>query len=111
MNFLDRLRKLMELNKDNNSTLAKKSGVPYTTINGLFIRGWETAQLSTIRRICEYYNVSLDYMVYGSDALSEAAQMVAARFDNLDEAGKSAVNAIIETQQQRIKDYGHAEKI
>lgn len=72
MDFFDRLRKLMEQNGDtNNSVLAKKSGIPYTTIDGLFKRGWEKAQIITIQRICDYYGVSLDYMVYGADKLSE----------------------------------------
>lgn len=95
MDFLDRLRNLMDRNDDNDSTLAKKSGIPYTTINGLFKRGWEKAQVSTIQRICQYYNVSLDYMVYGAEGLSEEALVLAAKFDSLNEAGKELLRNTI----------------
>ena len=110
MDFLDRLRDLMEKHGDNNSTLAKNSGIPYTTIDGLFKRGWEKAQITTIQKICQHYGVLLDYMVYGADGLSVDAQMAAAKYDSLDGPGKSAVNAILENQQQRIRDYGPATK-
>lgn len=106
MDFLDRLRILMEKNKDNNSTLAKKSGIPYTTIDGLFKRGWEKAQISTIQRICDHYGISIDYMVYGVDKLSEESQMVAAKFENLDAPGKELVISVIDMQNKRIGEYG-----
>ena len=44
--------------------LAQKSGVPYTTIVGLYERGADNARLSTLNRICTCFNVSLDYLVY-----------------------------------------------
>lgn len=106
MDFLDRLRTLMKQNKDNNATLAKKSGIPYTTIDGLFKRGWEKAQITTIQKICDFYGVSLDYMVYGTGKLSEESQMLAAKFDNLDDAGKEAVTAVTDSQVKRIEKYG-----
>lgn len=95
MNFLDRLRILMGNNGDNNSSLAKKSGIPYTTIDGLFKRGWEKAQISTIQRICDYYRVSLDYMVYGADKLSTDAIMVAAKYEKASEYGKAIIDCVL----------------
>lgn len=107
MDFLDRLRLLMNQNgDDNNSVLAKRSGIPYTTIDGLFKRGWEKAQISTIQKICDYYGVSLDYMVYGADKLSAESQVLAAKFDNLDDSGKDVVIAVTDLQIKRIETYG-----
>lgn len=107
MDFLDRLRKLMLQNGDsNNAVLARKSGIPYTTIDGIFKRGWEKAQISTIQRICDYYGVSLDYMVYGADKLSEVSQIIAAKYETLDDPGKELVAAVLETQAKRIEKYG-----
>lgn len=102
MDFLDRLKIIMAKNNDNNSTLAKKSGIPYTTIVGLFKRGWETAQLTTIQRICEHYSVSIDFMVYGVDKLSEESQMIAAKYDTLDDAGKELINVVVDLQVKRM---------
>lgn len=96
MDFLGRLKILMEKNGDNNSTLAKKSGIPYTTIDGLFKRGWEKAQLSTIQKICQHYGVLLDYMVYGAEGLSHEGQEVAAKYETLDSAGKELLQVALQ---------------
>lgn len=111
MDFLDRLKIMMEKYGDNNSSLARKSGIPYTTIDGLFKRGWEKAQLSTIQRICTYYKVSMDYMVYGLDGLSEEAQMLAAQYDMLDESGMNLVKVVLDSQIERINKHGKLRKI
>ena len=95
MDFLERLSFLMKSNGDNKSTLSAKSGIPYTTIDGLYKRGWEKAQTSTIQRICEYYNVSLDYMVYGAKGLSNDAMLLASKFDTLNDAGKELVSTTL----------------
>lgn len=100
MDFLARLKMLMEKSGDNNSTLAKKSGIPYTTIDGLFKRGWEKAQISTIQKICQHYGVSIDYMVYGSGALSEDTLLMAAKYESLDQHGRDLVDAIINVEGQ-----------
>jgi hypothetical protein len=96
MDFLDRLRVLMEKHGDNNSTLAKKSGIPYTTIDGLFKRGWEKAQISTIQKICNHYNVTLDYMVYGAWKLSEESLIIAAQYESISPYGKAMIDCIVE---------------
>jgi len=62
MDFLSKLEWLMKRDGLNRSTLAQKSGVPYTTIVGLFERGAENARLSTLNRLCACFNVSLDYL-------------------------------------------------
>lgn len=111
MDFLDRLRAMMEKHGDNNSSLAKKSGIPYTTIDGLFKRGWEKAQVSTIQKICGYYNVSLDYMVYGTEGLSDDAQLLAAKYDMLDESGMNLVKVVLESQVERVSKHGKLKKI
>ena len=100
MDFLNRLRSLMEKYNDNNSTLAKKSGIPYTTIDGLFKRGWEKAQTSTIMRICDYYNVPIDYMVYGTEKLSTDALIVAAKYDAISDYGKAIINCVLEQEDK-----------
>ena len=62
MNFLEKLDYLMEERAINKSKLSKISGVPYTTIDGFYKKGYENTKLSTIRRISEALNVSLDYL-------------------------------------------------
>ena len=60
MGFLEKLDWLMERDNLNKHTLAQKSGIPYTTIIGLYERGISNARLSTIKRLCEIFDVALD---------------------------------------------------
>lgn len=63
MNFLEKLDYLMNLKNINKSTLAKESGVPYTTIDAFYKKGYENAKISTIKKLCTYFGVTLDYLI------------------------------------------------
>ena len=67
MDFLERLNLLKERTGDNNSTLAKRSGIPYTTIDGLYKKGFANVKLSTLEALCAYFGVTLDYLVKGKE--------------------------------------------
>lgn len=64
MEFLKKLDWLMERDGLNKHTLAQKSGIPYTTIIGLYERGATNARLSTLNKLCSIFDVPLDYLVY-----------------------------------------------
>lgn len=64
MNLLEKLDRLIDSHGLNKHTLAKKCGVPYTTIVGLYERGTDKARLSTIQKLCDYFEVPMDYLVY-----------------------------------------------
>ena len=63
MDFLQKIDQLMIESGLNKHTLAQKSGIPYTTIVGLFERGKENARVSTINKLCSFFNVSMDYLL------------------------------------------------
>lgn len=63
MTLLQKLTELMESHGDTVASLSRKSGVPYTTIDGLFKKGFTGAKISTIQAIARAYGVSLDYMI------------------------------------------------
>lgn len=63
MNFLEKIDRLMFDRGINRHTLAAQSGIPYTTIMGLYTKGYDKIQLSTLKRLCDYFGVSLDYLV------------------------------------------------
>lgn len=62
MTLLEKLDALKQATGDTNATLARKSGIPYTTIDGLYKKGYANMKLSTIQALCDYFNVSLDYL-------------------------------------------------
>lgn len=45
----------------NKSSLAKACDIPYTTIDGWYKRGYEGLKLPTLRKLSDYFNLSLDY--------------------------------------------------
>jgi predicted membrane-bound dolichyl-phosphate-mannose-protein mannosyltransferase len=66
MAFLDNLEKLMIQNNIKNlNTLSKSSNIPYTTLKNFYVRGTENIGISTLKKLAEYFNVTLDYLVYG----------------------------------------------
>lgn len=63
--FLDTLESLMKERKLNKNSLARESGIPYTTIDGFYKKGCENIKLSTLTRLASFFGVSLDYLVNG----------------------------------------------
>ena len=64
MNFLEKLDYLMQKEKINKNILSKNSGIPYTTIDGFYKKGYQNTKLSTIQKLATYFNVSLDYLIF-----------------------------------------------
>lgn len=80
MGLTDKLDILMKEKNINKAELARASGVPYTTIDGFYKKGSENAKLSTLKKICAYFNCSLDYLAGDSVSL-EQTTTIAAHFD------------------------------
>ena len=79
MTFTEKLDKLMQERHINKSILAKESGVPYTTIDGLYKKGSDNIKLSTLRKLSSYFNCSLDYLV--DDEIENDADISAEQFN------------------------------
>lgn len=113
MDFLQKLDYLKNLFGETNKTLADRSGVPYTTIVGLYKNGYTGVRLSTLLKLSEHFAVSIDYLVKDEKPLSDffsddgamfsndAFQMLHA-LDDLDEFGKKAVQAVIQAESARM---------
>jgi repressor LexA len=63
MKLTDKLDKLMKQRGISRMGLAKESGVPYTTIVNFYEKGTENVKLSTLKKLAEYFDCSLDYLV------------------------------------------------
>lgn len=104
MTFLEKLDLLMEEKHINKPKLAELSGVPYTTIDGFYKKGYQNAQISNVRKIAKVLGVSVDYLFEEDDAAEEIsfeARMLAKSYDTLDDWGKKAVRGLIATEAQR----------
>lgn len=116
MNFLEKLDYMMEKMSINKSKLSQISGVPYTTIDGFYKKGYENTKISTVRKIASALNVSLDYLVDDNISderykpprakkspsdLSEEAKKVAKDYDSIDKFGQRTVRAVIDIEKER----------
>lgn len=123
MNFLEKLNYLMEKMSINKSKLSQISGVPYTTIDGFYKKGYENTKISTIRKIAAALNVSLDYLVDDNildesyqpptikkaPSISEEAQKIAKSYEKLTDHGKGAVKAILGYEEKALANYSQHE--
>ncbi len=63
MNFLEKLDMLKAAKGLNNHSLANLSGIPYTTIDGWYKKGYDRIKLSHLRKLCDCFEISLDALV------------------------------------------------
>lgn len=103
MSLLDRLDVLMKERNEKPTDLARGASIPVTTIYGLYQKGYENAKLSTLIKICDYYGVTLDYLVKGADGISDEAQLMAAKFDALDAHGQRIVSCVLDLEYDRLR--------
>ncbi len=81
--FLDNLEQLMKERKWNKRTLARESGVPYTTIDGFYKKGSDNTKLSTLLKIASALDVSIDRLVGGEDfSVSEKEKKIICAYRN-----------------------------
>lgn len=62
-NFIDKLDYLMEHQQLNRNILSGKSGIPYTTIDNWYKRGYEGLKLTTLKKLSNALNVDIDYWI------------------------------------------------
>lgn len=63
MNFLQKLDFMMEKYSLNKRTLSQNSGIPYTTIDGWYKKGYEGMKVSTLRILSDYFNTVVNFWV------------------------------------------------
>ncbi len=97
MNLLDKLDMLMNEKGLNKRTLSQSSGVPYTTIVGLYTKGYEGVRMNTIKSIARFFGVSTDYLI--QDDISD-------RFYGLSiSCSESSQQELTSDEQKLIDDY------
>lgn len=91
--------------------LAEKIGVTNRAVSN-WESGTNGVDVDLIPAICAALDISPNELLGTptKEELTEEALTFAKTFDSLDASGKAAVTAVLETQQQRIKEYGRLEK-
>lgn len=65
--FLKNLDMLLKEKGIRKSVLSRESGIPYTTIDGFYKKGYENIKLSTLQKIADYFDVSVDFLIGKSE--------------------------------------------
>ena len=93
MSVTEQLDKYMDIHKCKISDIARLSGIPYTTIKGLYDKGDENVKLSTLKKLRTLLNCTLDELVGlnvqdGSFSLEE--RLLLEKFKKLTPANQKA---------------------
>lgn len=114
MNFLEKLDFLMKKYGLNKRTLSQKSDIPYTTIDNWYKRGYEGLKLTTLRKLNDFFNTTLDYWIldeitdpnYGKSSGFEVEydeMEHIKKYRTLDEHGKEMVDFTLLKEWERVK--------
>ncbi len=115
MTFLDKLDFMMRKLNIGKSGLSEKSGVPYTTIDSFYKKGFENTKMSTIKKIADALDVSLDYLMVDSITDEEYGKTNGflihypemehiKKYRTLDRYGKEVVDLVLDKEAERVAD-------
>ncbi|MBR1590393.1 MAG: helix-turn-helix transcriptional regulator [Acidaminococcaceae bacterium] len=98
MSVTEQLDKYMQIHKYKISDIARLSGVPYTTIKGLYDKGDENVKLSTLKKLRSLMNCTLDELVgVNSQAdLTIEENLFLKQFRELDEINRKSILVTID---------------
>ena len=71
MAFTDNLQSLMSAKGISRRKLAKECGISPSAVNSWFNRSAENISLPTLKKLSEYFGVSIEELVYGSETRRE----------------------------------------
>ena len=96
LTILDKLKKEYNLN---NRKLSIESGIPYSTIDAFYKIGYDNIKLSTLLKLANYFNVSLDYLINGDETIlnSKEKDLIIAYRNN--PGMQQAVNKLLGIEQ------------
>lgn len=113
MTFTEKLNYLMEQKGiKNRSQLSKLSGIPYTTIVGFFEKGTENIRRTTLIKLSDFFDCSLEYLVsdeihdenYGKSIgfnINSSEILHLQKYRALDEHGKRIIDFNLNEEYER----------
>lgn len=117
MTFIEKIEFLIKDNGLNKRQFSIEADIPYNTIRNFWIQGVDKMQLPTFRKLCDYFNVTMDSMAYddreieyktdlSSEPLPKDQLQLIYDFRLLDERGQASVMDTV----RRELEYTHDEK-
>lgn len=121
MTFLEKLDALMKRRGLNKRMLSIQAGIPYTTIDNWYKRGYEGLKLSTAGKLAEFFNTTTDFFLrenltdpnYGKTLgfhVEYAEMNMLRNYRTLDTFGKRAVEAVLSAEYDRMTHQAEREQ-
>lgn len=108
MRFAEKVEQLMrEKGIRNNKEFSELSGIPYTTIDGLFKKGGNP-KLSTLNALKNFFGCSLDYLV--DDEITERREVDAGGPHDLGEILKTAAVVTVDGSELTAEEIEEIKK-
>ena len=63
MNMIEKIEELMAERGLNKAEVSKGAGIPYTTFDGWFKKGFENVRFPTLRKLTLFFDVSMEYLI------------------------------------------------
>lgn len=104
MNFLDKLDFLLQKNKMNKRQLSQATGIPYTTIDSFYKKGYDNIKLSTLIKLSSYFQCTLDYLVDDENGNEYIEQSPNSNDTSLKEVIYKEILELSEEEQSYILD-------
>ena len=102
MSFSQKVKQLLKENGMTKAELAKKSGIPYTTLDSMLKRETDTARLATIFRIANALDTSVEALVMEEQTetqlVSQEEKRLLRLYALLDSRGKNTVLSLLEKE-------------
>jgi transcriptional regulator with XRE-family HTH domain len=107
MTFLEKLDMLMAHKNINPHILSKETDIPYTTIRNWYANGIDSVKLSTVEKLADYFNVSLDFFA-DRNTNTEYIKNAPADEGEGDSKNEQDINIIAEELRAFLSRYGHS---
>ena len=123
MTIIEKIDLLMDLKGiKNKSQLSELSGIPYTTIVGLYEKGNENVRRSTLIKFSKFFRCSLDYIAideitdinYGKAdgfKVSYNEMNFIKKYRELDAHGKEIVDSVLDMERKRNNDQNPIKRV
>ena len=94
MNVLDKIEKLMVANDMTATELAKRAGLPSSTVSTLFSKRWEP-RIKTLERLCSVFHLTLAEF-FQEDIDNNEPKLIEIKFKKLSKKRQAVVQELIE---------------